>query len=52
MVLEKEQESEKLKLVRKDSGLYAEKGNCNSASCFIKKEIYAFKFRNVEEVPL
>ena len=42
-VLEKEEDSEQLKVVREDEGINFERGNKNTTSRVYKKEIYAFK---------
>ena len=49
-VLEQEEESEQLKVVREDEGFDLVRGHWNTASCVFKNEIYAFKTGNYEEV--
>lgn len=49
-VLEKEEESEKLKEVREDEGFNLLTGAYNTSSCVFKNEIYAFAKGNYEEV--
>ena len=49
-VLEQEEESEQLKVVREDKGFDFERGYYNTASCVSKREIYAFKTKNYKEV--
>ena len=46
--MEREEESEKLKVVREDSGF--DLMTVNTSSCVFKNVIYAFKTRNYEEV--
>ena len=41
-VLEKEEDSEQLRVVREDSGFAFERGAWNTASCTFRNEIYAF----------
>ena len=41
-VLEKEEGSEQLRVVREDEGLNFWKGDSNTASCVFEKNIYAF----------
>ena len=49
-VLEKEEQSEKLRVVRQDEGIDLRRGFWNSSSCVFKNEIYAFKRRNYGDV--
>ena len=49
-VLEEEEESAKLKVVRTDGGYDLTIGYWNTASCVFKKQIYAFKTANHDEV--
>ena len=41
-VLEQDEESEQLQVVREDEGFNLERGYWNTASCVLKNEIYAF----------
>ena len=45
-VLERDEESEQLEVVRKDEGFSLHRGYYNTASCVFKNEIYAFKTDN------
>ena len=49
-VLEKEEEGEKLEVVREDYGFDFGRGDWNTASCVLNNEIYAFKWGNYTEV--
>ena len=42
LVLEQEEDSEQLKVVREEGGFDLERGDCNTASRVAKTEIYAF----------
>ena len=49
-MLEQEEDSEKLKVVREDEGFSLYRGYWNTASCVFKNETYSFKTDNYEEV--
>ena len=49
-VLEREGESEQLRVVREEKGFGLVRGNYNTASRVVKLEIYAFKARNYRKV--
>ena len=49
-VLEREAESEQLEVVREDTRFVLKKLCWNTACCVLKKDIYAFKGDNQEEV--
>ena len=49
-VLEQEQETEQLKVVREDDGLFFLRGYWNGGSCAANKEIYAFKTLSQKDV--
>ena len=48
--MEKEEDSEKLKVVREDEGFHLFRGYYNTASCVFSGEIYAFQEKNYCEV--
>ena len=51
-VLEKEGDSEQLKVVREDKGFGLKRGAFNTASCSLNNEIYAFETGNFENIYL
>ena len=50
LVLKKEDESEQLRVEREEEGLFLWRGGYNAASCVSRNEIYAFTFKNYQEV--
>ena len=50
IVLEREEESEQLHVVRENEGFDFWRGIYNTSSCVIKREIYAFQTGNFDEV--
>ena len=49
-VLETNEESEQLRIIRKDSGFYLSRGLYDTASRVVRNEIYAFKNGNYDQV--
>ena len=49
-LLEREGESERLKVAREEEGFDLKRGYHNTASCVVKEKIYAFKTETYEEM--